>query len=143
MPQFGRPSADTANPGAYTDQGGGGSNIYTTIDETSPSDADYIRSPLNPQGAVYVTKLSNLEDPQSASGHTLRTRYAKDAAGGGTINLLVELRQGNAPGTTISTRTLDGISEAFTTDTYNLPSGEADAITDYTDLYVRYTSTQV
>lgn len=146
MPQFGRPSADTANPGAYTDQGGGGSNIYTTIDETSPSDADYIRSPLNPQGAVYVTKLSNVEDPQSSSGHTLRTRYAKDAAGGGIIGLVAQLRQGYAnegtPGTLICERTFPAITEAFTTDTYALQTSEADAITDYTSLYVRYVATQ-
>jgi hypothetical protein len=146
MPQFGRPSADTNNPGAYTDQGGGGSNIYLTIDETSPSDADYVRSPLNPQGAVYVTKLSNLEDPQSSSGHTLRTRYAKDAAGGGVIGLVVELRQGyvseGEQGLLIATRSFPDITEAFTTTESVLTGTEADLITDYTSLYVRYVATQ-
>jgi hypothetical protein len=146
MAQFGRPSADTNNPGGYTDQGGGSSNIYTKIDEVTYDDADYIRSPLAPSSSVYVTKLSNLEDPVSSSGHVLRTRYAKDAAGGATINLVVELRQGyvneGTPGTLICTRTFNGISETFTTDAYSLSSGEADAITDYTSLYVRMVATQ-
>lgn len=42
MAQFGRPSADTNNPGSYTDQAGGSANIYTTIDEVTLDDADYI-----------------------------------------------------------------------------------------------------
>lgn len=146
MPQYGRPAADTYNSDGWTDQAGGGSNIYTTIDEVIPADADYVKSPLNPSADVYVAKLSNVEDPQSSSGHSLRTRYAKDAAGGGTIGLVVQLRQGyvdeGTMGTLICTRTLSDITEAFTTDDYALSSGEADAITDYTSLFVRYVATQ-
>lgn len=146
MAQYGRPSADTNNPGSYTDQGGGSVDIYTTIDEVTPSDADYIRSPVAPSSAVYVTKLSTLEDPQSSSGHSMRTRYAKDAAGGATINLTAQLRQGyvdeGTPGTLIKERVFNDISESFTTDDYTLSGAEADAITDYTDLYIRCVSTQ-
>ncbi len=146
MPQYGRPSADTNNPGSYTDQAGGAVSIYTTIDEASPSDADYIKSPLAPASAVYVTKLSNLEDPVSSTGHVLRTRYAKDVAGGATINLTVELRQGYvseaSQGTLIATRTFNGITETFTTDAYTLSGAEADSITDYTSLYLRVVATQ-
>lgn len=146
MAQFGRPSADTNNPGSYTDQAGGGTTIYTTIDEVSYSDADYIRSPLAPASAVYVTKLSSVEDPVSSVGHVLRTRYAKDTAGGSTIGLVTELRQGyvseGTQGTLICTRTFSAIPETFTTDAYSLTTGEADAITNYADLYVRYVANQ-
>jgi len=146
MAQFARPSADKNNPDSWTDQAGGGTNIYTTIDETSYSDADYIRSPLAPSSDVYVTTLSSVEDPVSSSGHTLRTRYAKDAAGGSTIGLIVQLRQGyvdeGTPGTLICERTFAAISETFTTDAYSLTSGEADAITNYASLYVRYVANQ-
>ena len=147
MAQFARPSADTNNPGTYTDQAGGGTNIYTTIDETAYSDADYIRSTLNPASAVYVTELTNLEDPVSSAGHTLRVRYAKDVTGGGQINLTVQLRQGYVSevtlGALIAERTFTNIGITFTTDAYTLTAGEADAITDYTSLFLRTVATQV
>jgi len=147
MPQFGRPSADTNNPGSWTDQGGGSTNIYLTIDEVSQDDADYVRSPLAPSANVYVTKYSNLEDPQSSSGHVLRTRYAKDAAGGAQIDLVAQLRQGYvseaSQGTLIVARTFTNISNVFATDAYTLSAAEADAITDYTSLYLRLSATQL
>jgi hypothetical protein len=41
------PDADTANPGGWTDEGGGSTDIWQSIDEQAPPvDADYIRSPL-------------------------------------------------------------------------------------------------
>lgn len=147
MAQFGRPSADTDNSGAWTDQAAGSTNIYTTIDEVSPSDADYIESPLAPVSDVYVTKLTTLEDPVSSSGHTVRIRHAKDAAGGATVNLTVELRQGyvseGTPGTLIATcMNAVALSDTLTTTPYTLSAGEADAITDYTNLYLRFVANQ-
>lgn len=146
MPQFGRPSADTSI-GTYTDQVGGTTNIYTTIDETSPSDADYIRSVAAPANAPYVTKLSNVEDPVSSSGHVIRCRMAKDAAGGATINATVQLRQGyvseGTPGTLIATiPNTSNISETFTDFTHTLSGAEADAISDYTSLFIRIVANQ-
>jgi hypothetical protein len=143
MAQFGRPSADTYNADGYTDQGGGGTNIYTTIDEVSLDDGDYIRSALTPTSDVYVTKLSSVEDPQSSAGHTVRVRRSKDAAGGDTITLTAELRQGyvneGTPGTLIATiMNAVAIDEAWTTTTYNLSGAEADAITNYADLFLRF-----
>jgi hypothetical protein len=147
MAQFGRPSADTNNPGAYTDQAGGSANIYTTIDEVAASDADFVRSPQVPATSVYVSKLSNLTDPLQSTGHILRIRYAKDVAAGAQIDLTVELRQGYVSeaslGTLIKSRTFTNITETFTTDAYTLSGAEADAITDYTALYLRFISTQV
>ena len=146
MAQFGRPSADTTI-GTYTDQGGGSTNIYTTIDEVSPSDADYIKSVLAPSSAAYVTKLSTLEDPVSSSGHVVRYRYAKNAAGGAQIDLTVELRQGyvneGTPGTLIKQWSHTNISETMTTQAQTLSGAEADSITDYTDLYLRFVANQV
>jgi hypothetical protein len=148
MAQFGRPSADTNNPGAYTDQAAGSTNIYLTIDETVASDADYIQSPLAPSSAVYVTKLSTVEDPVSSSGHVVRVRAAKSATGGAGINLTVQLRQGyvneGTPGTLIATvMNAAALTDTQTTTTYNLSGGEADAITNYADLFLRFLSTQV
>ena len=148
MAQFGRPSADTNNPDAYTDQGGGSTTIYTTIDESVASDADYIRSPLAPSSDVYVTALSTLEDPVSSTGHVIRTRLAKDAAGGAQIDATIQLRQGYVSeaslGTLIATvPSTSSLSETFTDKNHTLSGAEADAITDYTDLALRIVFNQV
>ena len=146
MAQFGRPSADTYI-GGYKDEADGVTNIYTHIDEVSYSDADYIKSALAPASAPYVCKLTTVEDPLSSSGHTVRYRYCKDAAGGATIGLTIELRQGyvneGSPGTLIATSgAIADISESWTSGSFNLSSGEADSITDYSDLYLRFVANQ-
>ena len=144
MPQFARPSADTNNPGGFTDQAGGTTNIYATIDEAAPAnDADYIRSPASPASAVYVTKLSNVVDPVSSTGHIMRMRTATDLANQESITFTQELRQGYVSeaslGTLIASQTRSAVtSTTFTDSVYTLTAAEADAITDYTALYYRF-----
>ena len=143
MAQFARPSADTNNSGNYTDQAGGSTNLFATIDETAASDADYIRTGTDPTNAVYVTKLSNITDPVSSSGHILRVRAGTDVSSGGNqIDLTAQVRQGyvneSTLGTLIATLTQTNISAGtFTTYSLTLSAAEADAITDYTALYLR------
>jgi hypothetical protein len=146
MAQFARPSTDTYNADGWTDEVDG-TAIYASIDETSPNDSDYIQSALAPTSDVYVTKLTTIEDPVSSSGHTVRIRHAKNAAGGATVNLTVQLRQGyvneGTPGTLIATvMNAVALGDALSTTTYNLSGGEADAITNYADLYLRYLANQ-
>ncbi len=147
MAQFGRPSNDQNNPGSYVNQADSGVNIFQALDEVTLDDADYIKSPAAPSSSVYVTKLTTIEDPVSSTGHVLRARYAKDAAAGAQINMTVELRQGYVneagQGTLIATRTYTNIGNIFTTDAYVLSGAEADAITNYADLYLRVVATQV
>ena len=148
MPQFGRPSADINNPGLYVDEAAGSVSIFQSIDEVTPDDADFIQTPVGPTaGPVYVTKYGGVDDPQSSSGHIFRNRYAKDASGGAQIDAVFELRQGyvseGTPGTLIVSRSFVDISEVFAQDDYVLSGAEADAITDYTDLFLRVTFTQV
>lgn len=146
MAQFGRPSADTSI-GTFTDNGGGTSNIFQAIDESSANDSDYIKSVSAPSNAPYVTKLSTVEDPVSSSGHIVRYRYAKDASGGAQINLTVQLRQGytneGSPGTLIASWSHTDISNTFTDAAQTLSGAEADAITTYADLYLRFVFNQV
>jgi hypothetical protein len=147
MAQFGRPSTDTTNE-SYTDQAGGSTNIYTTIDEVTADDADYVRSALAPTSDVYVTKFTSVEDPVSSVNHTVRYRYKKDSAGGAQINLTVELRQGYvsevSQGTLIATcGSHSNITETWTQNAYTLSGAEADSITNYADLYLRCVSNQV
>lgn len=143
MAQFARPSADTYNADGWTEDDGDTTNMYQEIDETSLDDADYIRSALTPTSDVYVCALTSVEDPQSSSGHTVRVRRSKDAAGGDTITLTAELRQGyvdeGSQGTLIATiMSAVTIDETWTTTTYNLSAGEADAITNYASLFLRF-----
>ena len=111
------------------------------IDESSPSDADYTESPLAPANATLDVGLSDVEDPQSSSGHTVRYRYAKNAAGGAQIDLTVSLRQG--VGTQIAAWAHTNISETVVQQNQSLSAGEADAITDYADIRLRFVANQV
>ena len=146
MPQFGRPSLDTLL-GSYTNQGGGVTDIYLTIDETTADDADFIRSVSAPAAAVYVTKYGTMEDPLSSTDHVFRNRYAKDTSGGSQIDAVFQLRQNyvneGAQGLLIASRSFTSISETFTTDVYPLSATEADMISDYTALFLRAIFTQV
>ena len=143
MPQFARPSADTNNPDAYTDQAGGSTNIYTTIDEVSQDNADYIRTVASPSSDVYVTKLTNITDPVSSASHVMRMATAVDVASQESLDFTQQLRQGyvseGSQGTLIASQSRTGVtSTAFTVSTYTLSGAEADAITDYTSLYYRF-----
>lgn len=143
MPQYGRPSADTANPGGFTTQSGGSTNLYQTIDETSPDDSDYIQSPASPSNAVYVTKLSSVVDPNSSVGHIIRMRTSVDIDNQQAVSFTQELRQGYvseaSQGTLIASQTRTNVtSTTWTTSQYTLSAAEADAITDYSDLYFRF-----
>lgn len=143
MPQFERPDADTLL-GNYSDQVGGTTNIFNSIDEASPSDADYIRSPASPVSEVYVCRLSDAVDPVLSTGHTMRMRTANDVASGGeTLDYTQQLRQGyvneGAQGTLIASQNRNGVTnDTWTTSTYTLSGAEADAITDYTALFFRF-----
>jgi hypothetical protein len=101
---------------------------------------------LAPANDVSCYRLSDVTDPVSSINHTVRFRYRKNAAAGATIGLTVELRQGyvneGAQGTLIATTTAAGISETFTNGSIALSGGEADSITNYNDLAIRFSANQ-
>lgn len=142
MPQFARPDQDTTI-GTFTDQGGGTTNIYTTIDESSASDADYIRSVTSPANAVYVCRLSDVVDPVSSTGHIIRMRTSTDLDAQEVLDFTQQLRMSyageGAQGTLIASQSRTSVSSTtWTTSSYTLSGGEADAITDYTALFFRF-----
>jgi len=142
MPQFARPDQDTTI-GTFTDQGGGTTNIYTTIDEASASDADFIRSVTSPSNAVYVCRLSDVVDPVSSTGHIIRMRTSTDLDAQEAIDFTQQLRMSyageGAQGTLIASQSRTSVSSTtWTTSSYTLSAGEADAITDYTALFFRF-----
>lgn len=142
MAQFARPDTDTT-VGSYTDQGGGATTIYASIDESVVSDADYIRSVTSPSSSVYVCRLSDITDPALSTGHVMRMRTACDQDSQETLTFTQELRQGyvneGAQGTLIATQSRSSISSSvLTTSSYTLSAAEADAITNYADLFFRF-----
>jgi hypothetical protein len=148
MAQIAVPTTDTVRDN-WEEDDGTTTDIFDQIDEGSAagSDADFIRTVLAPTSDVYVTKLTTLEDPVSSSDHVVRIRRSKDSAGGATINLTVQLRQGytneGAQGTLIATpMNAVAIDETWTTTSYTLSGAEADAITDYSSLYLRFLANQ-
>ena len=145
MAQFGRPSVDTTI-GNWEDELGGTADIFNSINETSPNDSDFITSEFAPSASPYVTKLTSLTDPSLSTGHVVRYRARKDPSAGSQIDLTVELRQGyvseGSPGTLIATDSQVDLPTGFTTFSFTLTGGEADSITDYTDLYLRFVADQ-
>ena len=142
MAQFGRPSTDTTRDN-WVEDDDTTTDIFDQIDESVADDGDYIKTGLTPTSDVYVTKLTTLEDPLSSSGHIVRYRFRKDASGGDALDLLVQLREGytneGAQGTLIASENNVDISGAGWVDgDFTLSGAEADAITDYTSLYLRF-----
>jgi hypothetical protein len=127
-------SADDTD-GGWTDQAGG-TTLYAAIDETSASDADYIRSADSPSSDTCKVHLG---DPgvSVTTPINLRVRYAK--VGTGTINLTVKLFEGS---TELWSKAYNNISASLTTATesditLNQP------ISDETNLYVSFIATAV
>lgn len=147
MPQFGRPSTDTTRE-AWEEDDGTTTSIFDQIDEATADDLDFIRSALVPTSDAYVTKLTTLTDPLQSTGHIVRYRYRKDADVGSQIDLTVQLRQGYvsevSQGTLIAGTTHTNIGgTAWIAGSITLSGAEADSITDYTDLYLRFVGNQV
>lgn len=145
MAQFGRPNAD-ASIGNWEDELGGTSDIFNSIDESSPNDSDYITSEFGPSSSPYAAALSAVTDPNVHTGHTVRYRARKDPSAGAQIDLTVELREGyvseGSPGTLIATDSQADLPTSFTTFSFTLSTGEAATITDYSDLFLRFVADQ-
>ena len=100
------------------------------------------------EAATHITvNLSSVTDPVSSTGHLLRVQWCKCTScnGNGTgqiVDATLYLREGT---TVIATYTVSNIVTAVitTTETYTLSGGEADSITDYTNLNFRVWHTRV
>ena len=137
MVQIARPSSDiTANWTPTT-----GSTHWGCIDEvTANDDTDAIDTGANPVSLVCEVKFGSLTDPLSSSGHVVRYRFRRGPQGGKNVSLTADLRQGAT--SIASWAHLDAaIVNSYTTFQQTLSSGQADSITDYTDLRLRLTAT--
>ena len=148
MAQYAVPDVDVVD-GTWTDQIAG-TDLHTQIVPGTPGsigagdDATYIQSAANPSNDTCEMDLTTIEDPVSSSGHVARWRRNKSAAGGGTIGLTLNLREGSTGGngTVIVTSVDADLSETVATTTDTLSAGEADSITDYADLQIEFIANQ-
>ena len=120
-----RPASDISE-GAWTPSTG--VSLFATINETPFNDATYNTTP---SASTFEVKLGAGSAPGVTTGHIARYRAQ------GTGTLTVRLVQGT---TVIATNT-PSITAAYQTFTFTLSGAEAAAITDYTDLRLRFTST--
>lgn len=114
--------------GSWTNQVGSNVNLYDSIDEGSPSDADYIQSSLSPAVPDEVKlRFGPLFDPNVNSNHTLRYRYRKDVSGTpDRIDLTVRLYR--ADGVTLIAQQTHTDIDALTDGILTLSAAEASSI---------------
>lgn len=138
--QFSFPIADVTD-GNWTNEVGSNVNLFASIDETTPNDADYIKSEAAPNADVSVVKLGSMTDPGVNWGHRVHYRYFnKTTATTKQTSLLVELLQGT---TTVITSWNHILTQGQTVLQADQILADADAasITDYTNLHLRFTAT--
>lgn len=135
MAQFARPDADGAFSGSWKDQADGTASLYATLDESSANDADYVYISSPSAGSFYEVGLSDVTDPSSSAGHVVRYRHHKNSSGGRQIDVTVELREGAAVRASWSHT---AISDVVSTVSQTLTGTQADSITNYSNLSLRF-----
>lgn len=123
MTQYARPDSDIST-GSWTS-----TPLYQSIDEETASDADYIQSTTNSD--TCEIGLSTVTDPSSSSNHIIKYRARKAGQGGLTVYLF--------DGTTQIASHTPTLTTVFADYSYTLTSGEADNISDYSDLRLKFT----
>lgn len=134
MTQTAAPASDVTDGSWTTDTGG--TILFDAINESVASDTDYIQSPALTAGNSDFCEiaLASITDPAISTGHVISYRYR--AQGTEPMNLVVSLRQGAA--TEIAAWTHTSVGGTYTTATQTLSAGQANAITDYADLRLRF-----
>lgn len=140
FPQELYPASDKTD-GTWTNESGSAANLYDSVNETLPSDSDYIQSEYDPSTSPVVLGLETGLDPLSSSGHIFRYRLEKYPVGAGTQEVIVQIRQDYisevSQGTLIAEWTDSDLSSTMTTVAQTLTAGQANSITSYSTLFVR------
>lgn len=137
-------SAQLAAPTSDISAGGWtpstGASLFGVLDETVRDDADYVISSRNPSSDTFEVKFAAVTDPNVSTGYKLRYTLGKASSSMGRIDSTVSLVQGT---TIIVTYTHTDIPATTTLYTQTLTGGQADSITDHSDLRYRRTDTVV
>lgn len=118
----------TVTAGSWQASGAGG--LFAQIDETVASDADYIVTAVTADSCEFA--ITVLGDPYSSLAHEINYRIRGD----GTSGMVVGLYQGAS---LIASWTHDPAPASYTTFNQTLTGPQADSITDYGDLRLRFT----
>lgn len=129
--QYARPTSDISIVEMVLSSG---ATAFTLLDESNPSDSDYVNSDVASTVPSVKVGLSSVTDPVSSTDHALRVRIAYESGilfpsplpGTFTIKLF-------SGATEITSRT-EVYLGSYSSFTYTLTAGEADAIADYTNL---------
>jgi hypothetical protein len=138
VPNFARPSADISR-GSWVTNTGATTNLWSTIDEATADDTDYVISALG-DNTAYEVRLSSVAPAIIARLHSVTLRGRKDAAAGNTKGVTVALLQGT---TQIASQDFPTLTATVNQDVISLPKSIASNITDYADLRLRFTPTGI
>jgi hypothetical protein len=128
--QFAAPTSDISAGNWLRSSDNTGTGLYTMIDEpTTYSDTDYVY--VNSDSTMEV-KFASVSDPATSTGHKVRYRIK----GNGVATITVSLRQGTD--TEIASWSHTTASTTTTSYEQTLTGGQADSITDYADLRLRF-----
>ncbi|MEE9302600.1 MAG: hypothetical protein V3U84_02335 [Thiotrichaceae bacterium] len=118
--------------GNWTDEAAGTTDIYTSIDEATADDSDYVQSAVNPVNDDYEFHIGDPTDPAVGTGHYIH--YRARNFGYTTNSIRVRLLQGATEIFTV-THSL-GVSQDLNWQYFRreLSTTEANNITDYTNL---------
>jgi hypothetical protein len=142
--QFGDPGDDDSNLDNWKESDGDtASDIYTAIDDSDPiadGDSDWIYTPdlLENEVATYVCDLGAMEDPRIDSGHVVRYRYAVATAFPMDLDVYLVEEVDGIDTVRASNSHASVVATSATTGTITLSSAEADSITDYTKLKLKF-----
>jgi hypothetical protein len=136
MTQYARPDSDvsTGTWAAST-----GTDFFALIDETPASDSDFISSTDNDGFSPdsLTVGLSNVSDPSNSGNHVVRYRAKGTAGSGFTIPTLTVVLLETS--TTIATSVNSSLNGSYTDYTFTLSDAEANSITDYNNLRLKFT----
>jgi len=130
-----KPVSDISNTGAWEDVsfGNADTQLWNELDEITPDDnASAVLSKASPaSGDTFEVKLQTTGEPVTDFNHKIRFR-ARGTGGGEQIK--AQLFQGAV---LIAESPFETLTTSYQTFVYVLSTGEAGAITDYTDLRIR------
>jgi hypothetical protein len=135
MPEFLRPDADDET-GNWTNEADT-TPLFSSIDESSAGDSDFIKSGNDPAADVCRFRLTNPAVALQPPGK-VRVRYERE--GPGPIALTVRLREGTV---VIAQWVYENIANTFTTAEETLTSGEYASIADFDDLFIELEANSV
>ena len=138
-----RPTTDVVD-GQWTNEEQTAVDLYDSIDEINLDTTDHIHSEKGPNKSAVVIGLGTASDPEISSGHKIRYAYNKEETG--VVNLTVELREGYVSESSLGALRAswyhDNVSADVTKAEQLLSDAEADSITDYSDLFVRFVASE-